>query len=237
MQLLLNGGGSTKELVQTMSKLNEIIDHSKPVLYVPLAMEEELIPYDSCYEWFKKQMCNIDNVNFDMIRSFEEFSNIDLLKYSAIFIGGGNTYKLMKGIKEFNIFDKINNYLDDNGIVVGCSAGSVIFGFDINCISTMDSNYVGLKDTKGFNKLNGKSIFPHYTNSKTVEKHNKYTNDLINYSSIYEDVIAIPEEDTIYIEDDKIIIIGEKPFYEFSNGVSKKIDFNDLYSINNSIRK
>ena len=33
----------------------------------------------------------------------------------------------------------------------------------------MDSNDVELKDTKGFNVLNGISIFPHYTNSKTEE--------------------------------------------------------------------
>lgn len=36
MKLLLNGGGSTKQLKLTMNKLNQIMDHSKPILYVRL---------------------------------------------------------------------------------------------------------------------------------------------------------------------------------------------------------
>ena len=50
MKLFLNGGGSTKELEMTMNKVNEIIKHDKPILYVPLAMDEIKHPYDGCYE-------------------------------------------------------------------------------------------------------------------------------------------------------------------------------------------
>ena len=46
MKLLLNGGGSTEQLKSTMNKLNQIIDHSKPFLYIPLAMDEKDHPYD-----------------------------------------------------------------------------------------------------------------------------------------------------------------------------------------------
>ena len=224
MKLLLNGGGSTKELVLTMKKLGELIDHSKPILYVPLAMDEDYIPYDDCYEWFKKQMINISDVSFDMVRSFEEFSLVDLSKYSAIFIGGGNTYKLLKGIKDNNIFDRIISY---DGVIVGCSAGSIIFGYDIDSCSAMDLNYVRLTDTKGFNMLGGKSIFPHYTNSKTEEIHKKYTDFLLDYSTNNEDVIAIPEEDTIYVDEYDMFIFGDKSYYEFSNGKVEKYDIDE----------
>ena len=60
MKLLLNGGGSNEDLVLTMTKLNELIDHSKPLLYIPLAMDEEEHPYDSCLEWFKSQLTNVE---------------------------------------------------------------------------------------------------------------------------------------------------------------------------------
>ena len=53
MKLFLNGGGSTKELVMTMSKVNETMDHNKQILYVPLAMDEIDHLYDGCYEWFQ----------------------------------------------------------------------------------------------------------------------------------------------------------------------------------------
>ena len=222
MKLLLNGGGSTQQLKMTINKLNEIINHKKTILYVPLAMDEVEHPYDSCYEWFKKQLVGIDAVVVNMPRTFEEFASLNFDDYSAIFIGGGNTYKLLKGIKENGIYNKILSYLNNDGIIVGCSAGSIIFGFDIDSCLVMDSNDVDLKDTKGFNVLNGKSVFAHYTNSKTEEIHKKYTNYLIQYSIDKESVIALPEEDTIFIDDRDISFIGDKPYYIFNDGKIEK---------------
>ncbi len=225
MKLFLNGGGSTKELATTMNKVNELMDHSKPVLYVPLAMDEDEHPYDSCYEWFKKQLLGIETVGVEMPRSFEEFASLNFDKYSFIFLGGGNTYKLLKGIKDNGIFDKINEYLNNDGIIVGASAGAIIFGYDINVCLVMDRNDVFLIDTKGFNKINGKSIFAHYTNSKTVDIHKQYTEYLEKYSKENEEVIALPEEDTIFITEDKIGVFGDKPYFEFKDGNRTKIDF------------
>lgn len=227
MRLLLNGGGSTKELKLTMSKLNEIMDHRKPILYVPLAMEETEHPYDSCYEWFQKQVENVDVPSIDMPRTFEEFAIKNFDNYSAIFIGGGNTYKLLKGIKDNGIFNKIVVYLNNNGIVIGCSAGAIIFGYDINSCFAMDTNTVNLEDTKGFNVLDGKSIFAHYTNEHTEEAHIKLKNYLTNYSLNKEEIIALPEEDTIFINDEDITIIGNRPYYEFRKGQETKMnDYN-----------
>jgi len=230
MKLLLNGGGSTKQLKLTMNKLNKIMDHSKPILYVPLAMEETEHPYDSCYEWFQGQVVDIDIPGVEMPRSFEEFASKDLDNYSAIFIGGGNTYKLLKGIKDFGIYNKIVNYLNNNGIVIGCSAGAIIFGYDIDSCFAMDKNDVNLEDTKGFDVLKGRSIFAHYTNSKTEDIHKKYTNYLTEYSSSHEEVIALPEEDTIFIDDDNTEVIGYRPYYEFKHGIVEKKEVISLIS-------
>ena len=126
MRLLLNGGGSTEQLIPTMTKLNEIINHNKPILYVPLAMDEIEHPYDECYEWFSKQIINVEVPSVDMARTFENLASKNLNEYSVIFIGGGNTYKLLKGLKESGAFNKIQEYIQNNGIVIGCSAGAVI---------------------------------------------------------------------------------------------------------------
>lgn len=160
-----------------------------------------------------------------MTRSFEDFANYNFNNYSSIFIGGGNTYKLLKGIKDCGIYEKIKEYLNNDGIICGGSAGAVIFGKDIDIISTMDKNEVELKDTKGFNYLNNISIFPHYTNTKSrlTEEENKirtekFTNAIISFSKEIGDVIAIPEEDTIYIHDESYDVIGTKSYYIFKNG-------------------
>lgn len=230
MRLLLNGGGSTEQLIPTMSKLNEIIDHNKPMLYIPLAMDEVEHPYDGCYEWFKDQITNVAVPSLDMVRSFEALASKILNEYSAIFIGGGNTYKLLKGLKESGSFDKIQEYIQNNGIVVGCSAGAVICGKDIDIIASMDPNDVKLKDTKGFDVLSGISVFPHYMNLKSKltyeenqERIDKFTNSILKFTLKNGDVYAIPEEDTIFVNDGSIDILGNKPFYYFKNG--EKIEY------------
>ena len=58
--------------------------------------------------------------------------------------GGGNTYKLLNGIKEHSIFNKIIDYLNNDGIIIGCSAGTIIFGYDIDSCLIMDRNDVNL---------------------------------------------------------------------------------------------
>ena len=99
MKLFLNGGGCGKQTILTYKEINKIIDHKKPVLYIPLAMDEQEHPYDSCYEWIKEEISSIDIPSIDMVRSFEELEEKDLNTYSLIYIGGGNTYKLLKGLK------------------------------------------------------------------------------------------------------------------------------------------
>lgn len=72
----------------------------------------------------------------------------------------------------------------------------------------MDKNEVNLEDTKGFNVLNDLSLFAHSTNQDTEEKIEKYTRALQEYTINHEQVIALPEEDTIFINDNEIQVIG-----------------------------
>lgn len=231
MRLFLNGGGCGKQTLLTYKEINKIINHNEPVLYIPLAMDEEDHPYDSCYDWIKGEISSIDIPGIEMVRSFEELKEKNLDKYSLIYIGGGNTYKLLNGIKATKTYDKLKKYILNKGIVYGSSAGTVIFGKSIDIIKIMDKNEINLNDTKGFNCLNNTSVFVHYTNykSKYTEEENKslmkeYTNFISDYTKKNEKVIAIPEEDTIFFDGKNIRVIGELPYYIFENGKKEKIE-------------
>ena len=231
MKVFLNGGGCGNQTIDTYKEINKIIDHSKPVLYVPLAMNEEEHPYDDCFEWIKNEISVIDIPNIEMVRTFNELYEKDYNNYSMIFIGGGNTFKLLKGIKESNCFNKLKDYIYNDGIIFGSSAGAVIFGKDIKSVEIMDENDVALEDTKGFNLLNDKSLFVHYTNykSKLTEEENKaltekYTDFLIDYTIKNENIIAYPEESTIFLDGDNFKMIGNLSYYIFKDGNKEKID-------------
>lgn len=234
MKLILCGGGSGKQNYYANKKLNEIIDHNKPLLYVPLAMDESDHPYDSCYEWINEELAQVQLSGIDMVRSFEELVQKNYDNYCALFIGGGNTYKLLKGIKDSGAFEKIKEFINNGGIVIGGSAGAVIFGCDIDIISTMDPNDVALIDTKGFNVMNGVSIFPHYTNTKSklseeenLARLNNFTNAIKHFSMTNGDVIAIPEEDAIFVNNGELEILGNRPFFFFKNGESQELNFEE----------
>lgn len=225
MKLILCGGGSGEQNINANTRLNQLIDHSKPILYIPLALDEREYPYDGCYEWISSELAEVDVSNIEMVRTFESLASKKLHNYSAIFIGGGNTYKLLKGIKDSGAFEKIKNFIENDGVIIGGSAGAVIFGKDINIISKMDPNNVKLDDTRGFDVLDGISIFPHYTNSKakfTAEENhqrmNMFTDYIVEYSKRIGKVIAIPEEDAISIDGDTVEVIGVGKYYEFNNG-------------------
>ena len=234
MQLILCGGGSGNQNTLANRKLNEIINHTRPILYIPLAMNEDEHSYDSCYEWIQGELANVDIPYIEMVRTFEELASKDLQHYAALYIGGGNTYKLLLGLKQSGAFNNIRNYINNNGIVIGGSAGAVIFGYDINIIASMDGNDINLTNTRGFDVLSGVSIFPHYTNKKSKlteeenkERLNKFTNSIINFSKSIGKVIAIPEEDAIYVNNDSIELLGTKPYFIFENGLINKFDVED----------
>lgn len=211
MKLFLCGGGSGKQIMFALNKFSSLLDKTKPILYIPLAFENN--DYDSCSKWFEQEIKSMGINSFEMVKSSKELSQKDFNKYCALFIGGGNTYKLLKEFKENFNFEKIETYLKNDGIIFGGSAGAIIFGKDINSCLLEDKNIVDLADCTGFNYLNNYSILCHL-NKVNFKKNNQY---LMNYS-IKNKTIYLPEEDVIIITNKKIEFIGQNKYVIFNNG-------------------
>lgn len=214
MKVFLNGGGADIQTIDAYQKLNQIIDHSKPCLYIPLAMKQD--KYEGCYKWITGELKAIEVPGIDMVRSAEELSKKDLNDYSFLFIGGGNTFKLLYDLKRSGAYEKISEYINNDGIVFGGSAGAIIFGKDLEACRLADSNDVNLKDINGFDVLNGISILCHFTNG-TPEKDEKSKQYLLELSQ-HRTSVALPEEVTLFVSDNCIEVIGDSPYYLFENG-------------------
>lgn len=214
MRLFICGGGSDKKTIEANKKFNEVIDNTKPLLYIPLALDSKI--YDSCYEWITGEMKEVKVPSIEMVRSAKEIEEKDLNDYCAIFIGGGNTFKLLSELKSCDAFEKIKEFVKQDGILFGGSAGATILGKDIDVCLYVDDNEVLLKDTKGFDCLNGISIAAHYTNG-TEEENLKAKNYLTKYSKEKEDVLALSEEVTLYIDGESYEFIGEENVHFFKH--------------------
>ena len=218
MKVFLCGGGAGIQTIEANKRLNEVIDHSKPCLYIPLAMEQE--KYAECYEWIKDELKNTDIPYIEMVKSADELVTKNMNDFGVIFIGGGNTFKLLNDLKKSGAFEKIKEYLKGEGVVFGGSAGAIIFGKDLEACKLDDINEVNLNKINGFDILNGTSILCHYTN-QTAEKDERSRQYLLEVSK-YRKVVALPEEVTLFVNDEDIEVIGNRPYYIFENGVIMK---------------
>ena len=235
MKLVLNGGGKGNQVKDARALLNSLIEHSKPALYIPLAWPDPT--YSGCLEFMTNELSDVQKAGIEMIKSADELLNKNFKDYAFIYIGGGNTYKLLNDLKVSGAFEKIKNYLiEEDGIIYGGSAGAILFGKDLDSCNTDDPNEVGLEDNSSFDMINGYSLLCHYTNREPerVELSKNYLLELSKQKPIY----AIPEEDTIFVDNDNVTIFGTKPYYEFKDGesIERETTKLNLYTDDDSVK-
>lgn len=215
MRLILSGGGSGKEVEESYQLFAESVKGGK-VLYVPLAWEDET--YAGCLDWLKGDLKPFGVNNIEMVTNANQITKEKLNTVKGVFIGGGNTYKLLKYLEESCAFENLKEYaMRNDTVVMGGSAGALIWGESIDTCKDdglgikyiCDINNVGLKDTSGFKMLNGYSLLVHY---KKKEEQNGLTNQRIE--RLLEEgykLVCLPEETSLVVEDKKCYIIGSKP--------------------------
>ncbi|MBD5391614.1 type 1 glutamine amidotransferase-like domain-containing protein [bacterium] len=214
MKLILNGGGCGDKTQNIYAILNSMIDNTKPILCIPLAREKDESGYENSKKWLSAEIANINCTELVMADSAEHLAGLNLSDFGMIYISGGNTYKLLRDLKSTQSLHHINEYLQKGGVVYGSSAGAIIFGQTIKTSS--DRNVVELLELDGYNLVGGFSIAAHYTN-KNEENTKLYTKHLTELSKTYP-VIALPEEDSIIIDGDRVRIVGERDYYVFKKG-------------------
>ena len=196
MSLLLSGGGDSHCVVPLDELFISHIDLDKTVLYIPVAMEASVFSYEQCLDWFTSTYLPFGITNVEMCTDLCLISSLH--KYAAVFIGGGNTFKLLKAIKESRLDVRLTDYFNSGGFIYGGSAGAIIFGKTIKPALHADANNVGLEDLTGLNLVHGYDIWCHYS-----DKDNDYIKDYDN------DLYILYEESGLYIHNNKIDGIGK----------------------------
>jgi len=219
--IFLAGGGTEK---QSYGIDEILLKDAKKILYIPLAWKNE--DFESSYNWF-----------ISMVKQHKKEPNVVILvdlnksskleNYNAVYIGGGNTFKLLKKIKDSGFDKKLVNFYMNGGTIYGGSAGALIFGKDISTAlicSDADANEVNLKDTSGMNVLSDYDIQCHFVDSQ-IEEHKKYV------KQNKRNVIAIPEESALLIKNNEYKVIGSKPITIITNVSTKQFKPNEVVKL------
>ncbi len=209
-KVYLCGGGNEK---QTYEVDEDFLNGVDKILYIPWAWQND--DFKSCEKWFKDCMALHKKVKVNTLTKIELPEDIE--DYDAIYIGGGNTFKLLKRIKETKMDKKLVELYKKDKKIYGGSAGALIFGHDIGTAllcSDKDENLVNLKDTSGLNIIPNYDIQAHFELNQ-IEEHQQYI------LKTGRPIIAIPEDSALRITEKELLVVGLSPITVITKGFHK----------------
>ena len=153
--------------------LNKEIEKIK-VLYITTAIDGE---DDSNTSWIGEEFKTILDLGIkrENIEEYKMDYEIDLSLYDMIYMMGGNTFYLLKKIRDTKFDIKLKEAINNGIVYVGSSAGSIILGNTIELSLPYDKNDVNLVDFTGLKLVDG--IIVSHANRKQefiAEKREKY---------------------------------------------------------------
>lgn len=198
-KIYLGGGGNEKIAFEVDDNFFKDINS---VLYIPIAWPNE--DFKSCLKWFLNMSSLHKKLKIKMWKGEEKTPNLD--KFDSIYIGGGNTFKLLKRLKESGIGEELIKFYNKGGKIFRGSAGAIIWGRDIKTAlicKDKDKNEVKITNTSGFNQVKNYDIQCHFEKNQ-IKEHQEYT------KKTGRKIICIPEETAAIIGGSKIKVIGTK---------------------------
>jgi len=203
MKLFLSGGGSDIESIEVDKKFIEAIDISKPVLYIPIAIDTIKHPYPDCLNWLRGNFVrsNFDNFIMCIEKDLKNKTENDFEQFGGVYIGGGNTFKLLSDLKKFGTFQILKSLAIKNIPIYGGSAGALVLTKSIIPASYLDKNEINLTDLSALDLIH-EDIWCHYKSlmdadiAKFLKEHS------------IKRIIAIPEDAGLFVSEKRIEVIG-----------------------------
>ena len=202
-------------------------DNPQEILFIPYAAVT--FSYD---EYEKKVNDALKQIGVQ-VKSIHHFADPQqaVKEAKAIAVGGGNTWKLVRTMRDNGLIELIQEKVKNGTSYIGWSAGS-----NVACPTIRTTNDMPIIDPKGFNVLNliNFQINPHYLDVNPAN-HGGETREMRIEEFIEENkdvtVVGLREGTMLWIEGKSIKLIGEKSARIFKHGNSpQELRSNDDFS-------
>jgi peptidase E len=156
MNIYLTSYGVDTRYNDYMDSYSDIINvlKDKKVAIIPNA---KLVDQDRTNSSVAREELNKNNITADIIDIDSMKLNIN--DFDALYLSGGEPKNLMDSIVNANLFNDIKNFIDNGGIIIGQSAGAMIF-----CKDYYDTTTKELLIMNNGYDYSDKMIVPHYNN-------------------------------------------------------------------------
>ncbi len=208
-KLVLIGGGEigkgqtsyeTENIDKEIVKMSEK-EHPN-LLFIGLASSYSDSYYDLIKKIYKNLGCECAYLKKKNVINNPDIVKNKILNADIIYIGGGDTIKLMEVVKEYEIDKLLKEAYEKGTVLAGISAGGILLskeGYSDSLILRGESNNYTFIDGLGFTNI---SFCPHYNADE--KKKICLFNDLENSSK---EVFGAENCSAIKIIDDKISVI------------------------------
>jgi len=176
------------------------------ILFIPYARPSGLT-HD---EYTSRAQIGFEKINIK-IKGIHEFDNpVDAVNNAkAIFVGGGNTFLLLKKLYDHKLISAIKNVVENGTPYFGTSAGSNITGVTIQ--NTNDMPIIYPPSFKSLSLINF-NLNPHYLDPDTSSTHMGETREtrINEYHTINKTpVLGLREGSWLQVEGNKVILNGD----------------------------
>jgi dipeptidase E len=192
----------TGYLDHAQQEIQEILGCARRIVFIPYALADRT-------SYAKKATTRFEGLGYEC-KSIDEYqSPISALENAdAIFVGGGNTFRLLKTLHEVGLVEAIRRRVEQGMIYMGASAGSNVAGPTIR--TTNDMPIVEPPTLAALN-LFPWQINPHYVDADPDSKHMGETREerLLQFLEENEGpVIGLREGAMISMRDGKAYLKG-----------------------------
>jgi dipeptidase E len=208
-KLFLSGGGDVDMSYSFDSLFFDSLPQAANILYIPVAMATTMTKTEVAFDWFSKLISrHSSNNRYLDFTIWNIGDSLPILhNYDAVYVGGGNTYRLLMALEKSGMFDALKKYIRNGGIYYGGSAGAVIVGKNLRTVE--EENLENYSKHDGMNLVEDLSIFPHFSDSE--EQKNTIRNICGKYSL---KVVALPENSGLILDTQSIGVHGNIYLYE-----------------------
>lgn len=220
-ELLLAGGGDENDSWLLDERLVNEIGRDAAMGYIPVAMPSEY--YEDNVEWVTEVFSKHGFSDIKIWTEIGELSASSIASVSAVYIGGGNTYRILNKLRQSGTDQHLREFVASGGYLYGGSAGAIICGETIE--TTPDENRVGLTDTTGLQFLPDTDIWCHYTDNDDPE--------IFEYvTETDRTVIAIPERSGVSVTANRGLVVGYAPVSVFDKEKKRVNSPDDRFDLN-----
>lgn len=195
------------------TEIRDFLGDTKHVLFVPFALFDRDKYAATAQARFQKMGYELTSIHTaaNPVEAVEETE--------AMFIGGGNTFRLLKTLYEFELLDVIRKRVDSRMPYIGSSAGS-----NMACPTIRTTNDMPIVQPPSFNALGLVSfqINPHYLDADPNSKHMGETREerIVQFLEENETpVVGLREGAMLRIENGETILKGSTGARVFRKGL------------------